>query len=87
MTSEERSAELARIANEALEIETQWHRDISQCRMAHNRLLSRFHFIATGDGKLAGNNDLLDNKIRTPQAVQSNAFHADRVSMTDISLV
>jgi hypothetical protein len=87
MTSEERSAELTRLANEALEIEIQWHRDISQCRMAHNRLLSRFHFIATGDDKLTGNNDLLDNKIRTPQAVQSNAFHIERISMNDVRLV
>jgi hypothetical protein len=87
MTSEERSAELTRLENEALEIETQWHLDISQCRMAHNRLLSRFHYIATGGCKIAGSNDLLDNIIRTPQAAQSNTFHSDRVSMTDLSLV
>lgn len=87
MTSEERSAELTRLANEALEIETQWHRDISQFRMAYNRLLSRFHFIATGDVKLAGNNDLLDDKIWAPQAVQSNAFHIERISMNDVRLV
>lgn len=87
MTSEERTAELARLANEALEIESRWHRDMSQCQMEHNRLLSRFHLFATGDCKLAGNNDLLDNKIRTPKAAHSNAFHIERVSMTDPSLV
>jgi hypothetical protein len=87
MTSDERSAELSRLANEALEIETQWHGDISQCQMAHNRLLSRFHYIATGDSKAMDDSDLLDDKIRIPQAVQSNTFHLERISMNDIRLV
>jgi hypothetical protein len=87
MTEEQCLAELSSLAAQALEIENEWHRDQSHLRIAHNRLISRFHYVATGNCKRDVDGDWLDNTMRIPEAARSSRFHAERVGMDEIRLV
>jgi hypothetical protein len=87
MTDEQCLAELSSLAAQAIEIETEWHRDRSHLRTAHNRLISRLYFIETGNCKPNVDDDWLDNKMRIPEAARSSRFHNTRVGMDEIRLI
>lgn len=87
MTAEECANELGLLATQAYKIEQVWHRDVSQCKIALNRLLSRFHFIATGDSLRGTEQEWLGNKILLPKTLVDDKFFAARHFSDDWRLV